>query len=70
MESPGELGRLGFRMALQVHDELVFWGPASNAEAAGLRVQTLMESPFGSDLDLDVPLSVSVGVGNSWDEAK
>ena len=70
MESPGELGRLGYRMALQVHDELVFWGPAEHAEAAGARVQALMEDPFGSDLQMSVPLSVSVGVGNSWDEAK
>lgn len=69
-ESAGELGRLGFRMALQVHDELVFWGPAEHAEVAGQRVKTLMEEPFGGDLQLSVPLNVSVGVGNSWDEAK
>ena len=67
---PGLLGRLGFRMCLQVHDELLFFGPAEFADEAGRRVQELMESPFGDDLQFRVPLKVSVGAGKSWDEAK
>jgi DNA polymerase-1 len=68
--SLGELGRLGFKMCLQVHDELLFFGPEANAEAAGARVKELMEDPFGGDLSFSVPLTVSVGIGKSWDAAK
>lgn len=69
-DSVGELGRLGFRMCLQVHDELLFYGPEENVAAAGRRVKALMEEPFGGDVDFRVPLLVSVGTGKSWDEAK
>ena len=69
-EQPGELGRLGFKMCLQVHDELLFFGPEENAFAAGERVRKLMEQPFGNDVQFRVPLKVSVGFGKSWDEAK
>jgi DNA polymerase I-like protein with 3'-5' exonuclease and polymerase domains len=70
LEAPGLLGRLGFKMVLQVHDELLFVGPTANVEEAGARVKRLMEEPFGAELTLRVPLSVSVGFGASWDEAK
>jgi DNA polymerase I-like protein with 3'-5' exonuclease and polymerase domains len=66
----GLLGRLGFRMCLQVHDELLFFGPQEHAEQAGVRIKELMESPFGDDLHFRAPLTVSVGQGKSWDEAK
>jgi DNA polymerase-1 len=69
-DSLGELGRLDFKMCLQVHDELLFFGPEANAEAAGARVKELMEAPFGGDVSFNVPLTVSVGIGKSWDEAK
>ena len=68
--NPGLLGRLGFRMCLQVHDELLFFGPEEHAEEAGNRVKELMENPFGADLEFSAPLKVTVGTGKSWDEAK
>lgn len=68
--NPGLLGRLGFKMCLQVHDELLFFGPAEHAEEAGNRVRELMEEPFGNDVEFRAPLKVSVGIGKSWDEAK
>ena len=70
LAAPGELGRLGFKMVLQVHDELLFVGPTANVVRAGERVKILMEEPFGTELGLRVPLNVSVGSGLSWDEAK
>ena len=70
LANPGLLGRLGFKMCLQVHDELLFFGPAEHAEEAGNRVRELMEEPFGTDVSFRAPLTVSVGIGKSWDEAK
>lgn len=50
------------RMLLQVHDELVIEIAPGEQEAVADLVRRLM----GSAMALDVPLEVSVGVGNSW----
>lgn len=50
------------RMLLQVHDELVIEVAAGEQEA----VADLVRRHMGAAMDLDVPLEVSVGVGNSW----
>jgi DNA polymerase-1 len=47
------------RLLLQVHDELVFETPQSEAEATRAMAKELMESAF----PLDVPLQVATGVG-------
>ncbi len=57
--------RLGARMLLQVHDELVFEVPEKEAEAAGLMVREEMEKA----LPLSVPVVVDVGIGRNWLEA-
>lgn len=54
------------RMILTVHDELLFEAPKELADDAARRVQELMESA----VTLDVPLTVDVGVGENWKEAK
>jgi DNA polymerase-1 len=53
------------RMLLQVHDELVL------EVAAGERdeVEALVREQMGAAFPLDVPLDVSVGVGQSWHAA-
>jgi DNA polymerase-1 len=52
------------RMLLQVHDELIFEGPAS--EMDDLREMVLRIMPAA--LKLDVPLKVDVKVGKTWGE--
>ena len=54
------------RMLLQIHDELVFECPSSEIEEMTELVTEHMEHGW----KLDVPLLVSVGVGESWEEAK
>ncbi|MEO7589398.1 MAG: DNA polymerase I [Arachnia sp.] len=50
------------RMLLQVHDELVIEVAPGEQEA----VAALVRHHMGAAMDLEVPLEVSVGVGNSW----
>jgi DNA polymerase-1 len=53
------------KMVLQVHDELVFEVKQEFVEEASVVIKEKMMSA----LNLEVPLEVSVGVGNNWDEA-
>ncbi len=55
----------GFRMLLQVHDELVFESPASELEALAAIVVPAMEGVA----DFSVPLKVDWGSGKNWLEA-
>ncbi|HEY4320505.1 MAG TPA: DNA polymerase I [Gemmatimonadales bacterium] len=57
---------LSARMVLQVHDELVIEAPAAEAGAAAALVKEHMENAAA----LDVPLVVTVGVGENWVDAK
>lgn len=57
--------RLRTRLILQVHDELLFEGPADEREEVVALVREAMECA----VDLSVPLKVDVGSGSSWDEA-
>jgi DNA polymerase-1 len=54
------------RLVLQIHDELLFEGPADEMDAASELVQREMCRAF----DLDPPLAVDVGVGKDWLAAK
>ena len=56
---------LSAKMLVQVHDELVFEVPHSEAEATEAVVKTVMQSAA----TLSVPLVVEVGVGKNWAEA-
>ena len=57
--------RLGARMLLQVHDELLFEAPAAEAEATAALARRVMEAAA----QLSVPLVVETGIGGSWAEA-
>ncbi|RMB59704.1 DNA polymerase I [Tessaracoccus antarcticus] len=57
-----EEGGFVSRMLLQVHDELVIEVAPGEQDA----VAELVRRHMGAAMDLDVPLEVSVGVGNSW----
>ena len=66
----GSLGEWGFKMAMQCHDELVLIGPKKHAEAARARLKKIMETPFGSDLEMTIPLVVKTGQGSAWSALK
>ena len=54
------------RMILTVHDELLFEAPDRHAETIGNLVRTSMESAY----PINVPITVDVGIGRNWKEAK
>jgi len=54
------------RMLLQVHDELLFETPAAEVEALTAVVREEMEGA----IELEVPLRVDLGSGDSWYESK
>ena len=54
------------RMVLQIHDELLFEGPADEAEA----VRELAVAQMASAFEMDPPLAVDAGVGRDWLAAK
>jgi DNA polymerase-1 len=56
----------GTRMILTVHDELLFEAPAGTAAAAAEVVRERMEAAAA----LRVPLTVDVGIGENWKDAK
>ncbi|MEJ2668298.1 MAG: DNA polymerase, partial [Deinococcales bacterium] len=61
-----ELERLGGRLLLQVHDEVVAEVPAARAETAAQATREAMADAYA----LEVPLVADVGVGPNWLEAK
>jgi DNA polymerase-1 len=54
------------RMILTVHDELLFEAPKETAEEAAAALRGIMERA----VPLKVPLTVDVGIGENWKEAK
>ena len=56
--------RLGARVLLQVHDELVAEVPRSEVD----EVAALLTDEMGNAYSLDVPVVVDVRVGANWDE--
>ncbi|MFO7301552.1 MAG: DNA polymerase I [Acidobacteriota bacterium] len=58
--------RSGARMILTVHDELLFEVPEADVREVAEIVRTTMEGAF----PLSVPLTVDVGIGANWKEAK
>ena len=54
------------RMLLTVHDELLFEVPEQEAQAAAALIRTKMESA----VELSAPVTVDIGIGRNWKEAK
>jgi len=60
--------RFGCHMLLQIHDELVFECKKETADVAKEEIRQCMEHALPTDLI--VPLTVSLGIGDSWATAK
>ena len=54
------------KLVLQIHDELLFEGPADEAE----RVETIAVREMANAYELDPPLAVDAGIGTDWLSAK
>ncbi|HSC29687.1 MAG TPA: DNA polymerase, partial [Vicinamibacterales bacterium] len=54
------------RMILTVHDELLFEAPENAADEAAAALRDLMQNA----VRLSVPLTVDVGIGKTWKDAK
>ncbi len=54
------------RLVLQIHDELLFEGPASELDSA----TTLVNREMCEAFELDPPLAVDIGTGEDWLAAK
>ncbi|MGI9346397.1 MAG: DNA polymerase, partial [Gammaproteobacteria bacterium] len=57
------------QMLLQVHDELIFEVPQSQADALIKLVRKVMENACAPRLTLSVPLVVDAKAAKNWDEA-
>lgn len=60
---------LATKMLLQVHDELIFEGPESEAQAATTLITSLMETAAEPVLELAVPIVAEAGIAHSWADA-
>jgi DNA polymerase-1 len=57
---------LATRLVLQIHDELLFEGPANEAE----RVEQIAATEMAGAFAMDPPLAVDAGIGADWLAAK
>ena len=62
------LRELGYKMLLQIHDEVIMEGPEENAEEALKRMIEVMENPL--DFQTLVKLEVDANIGDNWYDAK
>ena len=66
-----KLKDLGYKLLLQIHDEVIMEGPKEHALAAKDEVVACMENPFDEALpSLKVALSVDAKTALNWFEAK
>ncbi|KAL0302053.1 UNVERIFIED_CONTAM: DNA polymerase I A, chloroplastic/mitochondrial [Sesamum radiatum] len=64
------LKKLGWRLLLQVHDEVILEGPTESAEEAKAIVVDCMEKPFDGKNFLRVDLAVDAKCAQNWYSAK
>ncbi|KAH7546679.1 hypothetical protein FEM48_Zijuj01G0227200 [Ziziphus jujuba var. spinosa] len=64
------LKELGWRLLLQVHDEVILEGPSESAEVARAVVIECMSKPFGGVNFLKVDLAVDAKCAQNWYSAK
>jgi DNA polymerase-1 len=66
LDARAKAGRAGARMILTVHDELLFEAP----EAEATEIASLVQDKMERAVTLAVPVTVDVGIGPNWREAK
>ncbi|KAF4377172.1 hypothetical protein G4B88_009164 [Cannabis sativa] len=64
------LKELGWRLLLQVHDEVILEGPSESAEVAKAIVNECMSKPFNGRNILSVDLAVDAKCAQNWYAAK
>ncbi|XP_023536872.1 DNA polymerase I B, chloroplastic/mitochondrial-like [Cucurbita pepo subsp. pepo] len=64
------LRELGWRLLLQVHDEVILEGPTESAEVAKAIVVECMSKPFNGKNILNVDLAVDAKCARNWYSAK
>ncbi|XP_024033138.1 DNA polymerase I A, chloroplastic/mitochondrial isoform X2 [Citrus clementina] len=64
------LKELGWKLLLQVHDEVILEGPSESAEVARAIVVECMSKPFNGKNNLRVDLSVDAKCAQNWYSAK
>lgn len=66
------LGRLGWKLLLQIHDEVILEGPDESSEEAFVEVKKLMECPYDTFglKPLAVDLPVDAKIADTWFDAK
>jgi len=65
-----KLRSMGWRLLMQVHDEVILEGPKESSEIALQVVRHAMQNPFGGKNLLRCALDVSSSFAGSWYEAK
>jgi len=67
-----KLRELGYKLLLQVHDEVILEGPRAHRAAALAEVKACMEAPYDDFglAPLRVKLTVDGKYANTWYEAK
>lgn len=77
IENDKTLKKQGWKMILQVHDEIILEGPKETSEEALAKVVELMKDPFNLEgveendkIKLDVELTVDAKSEDSWYKAK
>ena len=58
------------RLLLQIHDEFIFECPEENVEESMNLIRHYMENPFGDNKPLNLPFTVDINYGDSYQEAK
>lgn len=62
------LKEIGYKILLQIHDEIILEGPEEHAEEALKITKEVMEDPL--DCEFPVKLEVDAKIGNNWYESK
>ena len=69
MDAALQAAGLSAQMLLQVHDELIFEAPETEAEATIALVRRVMAEASRPAVELSVPLQVDARAARNWDEA-
>ncbi|XP_057547674.1 DNA polymerase I B, chloroplastic/mitochondrial-like isoform X2 [Amaranthus tricolor] len=70
LDRNNQLKELGWKLLLQVHDEVILEGPSESAETAKAIVVECMSKPFNGKNILTVELSVDAKCAQNWYAAK